>query len=219
MKKAIIAAMAAYLALGLFGCKQEEALKQNTANQTGPAQTQPDMQKILEKPVVVLEVTLSPADTTIHRIEIELLPKEAPKTVTNFVNKVLAKEFDGTTFHRLVPGFVIQGGDPLSKDQDPSNDGYGGERMDAEPRKLSNLRGTVSMASSSRMQPIDSQSDMQFFINLDDKCARLDAMGFIPFGKVVKGMEVVDVIAKQPRDARDRPLKNVTIKSITIKTQ
>ncbi len=205
------------LSLALVACKQEGASDKAAAT-SGSSQVPMDMQKIMQKPVVVLAVTLSPADTVVRQIEIELYPKEAPKTVTNFVNKVLAKEFDGTTFHRLVPGFVIQGGDPLSKDDDPTNDGYGGERMDVEPRKLSNLRGTVSMASSSRTQPIDSQSDMQFFINLDDKCARLDQMGFIPFGKVVKGMEVVDLIAKQPRDMRDRPLKNITIKSITIKT-
>ncbi len=208
MKNGLSIVVAIVLAIGLAACQQEEAAKQQAGSQTSAAQ--PDMQKIMEKPTVIL-------DTDFGQIEIELYPKDAPKTVTNFVNKVLAKEFDGTTFHRLVPGFVIQGGDPLSKDNDPANDGFGGERMDAEPRKLSNLRGTVSMASSSRMQPIDSQSDMQFFINLDDKCARLDAMGFIPFGKVVAGMDVVDKIAKQPRDARDRPLKNVTIKSITIK--
>ncbi len=215
MRTVVILLVAACMTIGLTACQQEETVKQQAATQ----RSQPDMQKILEKPVVVLDVTLSPSDTAINKIEIELFPQEAPKTVNNFVNKVLAKEFDGTTFHRLVPGFVIQGGDPLSKDGDPANDGYGGERMDAEPRKLSNLRGTVSMASSSRMQPIDSQSDMQFFINLDDKCARLDVVGFIPFGKVVSGMDVVDKIAKQPRDARDRPLKNVTIKSITIKIQ
>lgn len=211
MRIVLAIAAAAALAVGTTACKEEAAMQKAATQQPGSVQAQPDMQKIMEKPVVVL-------DTEFGQIELQLLPKEAPKTVANFVNKVLAKEFDGTTFHRLVPGFVIQGGDPLSKDSDPANDGFGGERMDAEPRKLSNLRGTVSMASSSRMQPIDSQSDMQFFINLDDKCARLDAMGFIPFGKVAKGMEAVDAIAKQPRDARDRPLKNVTIKTATIKT-
>ena len=212
MRTILAMALVMALAAGLTACKEEKAAQQAIKQQTGSMPAQPDMQKIMEKPVVVL-------DTDFGKIEIELLPKQAPKTVANFVNKVLAKEYDGTTFHRLVPGFVIQGGDPLSKDSDPANDGFGGERMDAEPRQLSNLRGTVSMASSSRMQPIDSQSDMQFFINLDDKCARLDQMGFIPFGKVAKGMEVVDVIAKQPRDARDRPLKNVTIKSAAIKTE
>mgnify|MGYP001256757252 CR=1 FL=1 len=195
--------------LALVSCKKEEMEAVQSQAPAG-TQAQPDVKKIMEKPVVVI-------DTDFGQIEIELFPKDAPKTVLNFVSKTLAQSFDGTTFHRLVPGFVIQGGDPLSKDGDQGNDGYGGEQMDAEPRKRSNLRGTVSMASSSRNQPIDSQSDAQFFINLDDKCARLDQMGFIPFGKVVKGMEVVDIIAKQPRDMRDRPTKNITIKSITVK--
>jgi len=205
MRKAIVLILVVSLSLAIWSCKEEKTVQQTQAA------SQPDMQKIMEKPIVVL-------DTDFGQIEIELFPKQAPITVTNFINKVLAKAYDGTTFHRLVPGFVIQGGDPLSKDSDPANDGYGGERLDIEPRKLSNLRGTVSMASSSRAVPIADQSDAQFFINLDDKCARLDAMGFVPFGKVVKGMEVVDIITKQPRDARDRPLKNIVIKSAVIKT-
>lgn len=208
MKK--ILAVAVILSMTAFvSCKQEEAEVIQTQLEAS-SQTQPDVKKIMEKPVVVI-------DTDFGQVEIELFPKDAPKTTLNFVSKTLAKAFDGTTFHRLVPGFVIQGGDPLSKDSDPTNDGYGGEQMESEPRLKSNLRGTISMASSSRNQPIDSQSDAQFFINLDDKCARLDQMGFIPFGKVIKGMEVVDIIAKQPRDMRDRPTKNIIIKSITIK--
>lgn len=208
MKKIVI--MIVGLSLAAFiSCKKEEA--ESLQNQVpAESQAQPDVKKMMEKPVVVL-------DTDFGQIEIELFPKDAPQTVLNFVSKTLARSFDGTTFHRLVPDFVIQGGDPLSKDSDPANDGYGGEQMGAEPRKKSNLRGTISMASSSRAQPIDSQSDAQFFINLDDKCTRLDQMGFIPFGQVVKGMEVVDLIAKQPRDMRDRPTKNITIKSISIK--
>ncbi len=208
MKKFL--ALMVILSLAAFiSCKKEEAEIIQTQAETN-SQAQPDVKKIMEKPMVVI-------DTDFGQIEIELFAKDAPKTTLNFISKILAKAFDGTTFHRLVPGFVIQGGDPLSKDSDPANDGYGGEQMESEPRLKSNLRGTISMASSSRTQPIDSQSDAQFFINLDDKCARLDQMGFIPFGKVVKGMEVVDIIAKQPRDMRDRPTKNITIKSITIK--
>jgi cyclophilin family peptidyl-prolyl cis-trans isomerase len=154
--------------------------------------------------------------TDFGEIKLELATKAAPKTVANFIAKAKAGAFDGTTFHRLVPGFVIQGGDPLSKDDDYTNDGFGGDKMVVEPRKNSNKRGTVSMASSSRTAPIADQSDAQFFINLDDKCARLDGMGFIPFARVVKGMEVVDKIAKQPRDNNDRPLKNIVIKKVII---
>lgn len=213
MKKLLVGVVALALAV-LTSCKQEELAKTQDAGAPTPAQTaaapsaSADVTKFV-KPHALLV-------TDFGTIELELRTKDAPISVLNFMNKAVAKAFDGTTFHRLVPGFVIQGGDPNSKDADPTNDGYGGERMDAEPRKLSNLRGTVSMASSSRAVPIADQSDAQFFINLDDGCARLDGMGFIPFAKVVKGMDVVDVIAKQPRGTNDRPTKNVTIKSVTI---
>lgn len=159
------------------------------------------------KPVAVIQ-------TDLGKIYIELFAKQAPKTVENFIKQTLAGAFDGTTFHRIVRKFVIQGGDPNSKDEDPSNDGFGGAEIDAEPRKLSNLRGTISMASSSQNQPIDSQSDCQFFINLVDN-VRLDDVGFIPFGKVIKGLPVVDKIGLVKTDQRDRPIKNVTMK-VTI---
>ncbi len=207
MRRMILVAAVASLAV-LTSCRQEELAKQQEPAQAADAPAAADMSK-LNQPRAVLA-------TDFGEIVLELKVKEAPLSALNFMNKAAAKAFDGTTFHRLVPGFVIQGGDPNSKDADPTNDGFGGERMDAEPRRLSNLRGTVSMASSSRAVPISDQSDAQFFINLDDKCARLDGMGFIPFAKVVKGMDVVDAIARQPRDARDRPTKNVTIKRVTI---
>jgi cyclophilin family peptidyl-prolyl cis-trans isomerase len=153
--------------------------------------------------------------TDLGKITIELKPGKAPKTVANFVQQAKAKAFDGTTFHRVVPGFVIQGGDPLSKDNNPSNDGTGGGTMGVEPRKLSNIKGTISMASASRNVPINSQSDAQFFINMNDNLG-LDQYGFIPFGMVTAGMEIVGKIAQSSRDKNDRPLKNVYIKSVTI---
>ncbi|MDD5757323.1 MAG: peptidylprolyl isomerase, partial [bacterium] len=83
-------------------------------------------------------------DTDLGKITIELEPGKAPKTVGNFLQQAKAKAFDGTTFHRVVPGFVIQGGDPLSRDNDPANDGTGGGTMGVEPRQLSNIKGTIS---------------------------------------------------------------------------
>jgi peptidyl-prolyl cis-trans isomerase B (cyclophilin B) len=209
MKKVLLGLITLSL-VTLVSCKKDEVPSPQAEPQAVPAAaaTTADVTKFVNPHAVLT--------TDFGVIEIELKTKDAPLSALNFMNKAVAKAFDGTTFHRLVPGFVIQGGDPLSKDNIPGNDGTGGDRMDAEPRKLSNLRGTVSMASSSRDAPIADQSDMQFFINLDNTCARLDGMGFIPFGKVVKGMDVVDVIAKQPRGANDRPLKNVTITSVTI---
>jgi len=190
------------------------------------------MQKLILLSVLLLVgVTMAqnpPADTTTKfkqsvavfltthgKIVVELYPKQAPLTVENFIKQARAGNFDGTTFHRVVKGFVIQGGDPNSKDDDPNNDGSGGGEIGVEPRKLSNVRGTISMASSSRMQPIDTQSDVQFFINLVDN-VRLDGVGFIPFGKVISGSSIVAKIALVKTGANDRPVKNVTITKITI---
>lgn len=153
--------------------------------------------------------------TDLGKITIELQPEKAPKTVANFLQKARSKAIDGTTFHRVVPRFVIQGGDPLSKDNDPTNDGTGGGTMGVETRALSNARGSISMASASRAVPIDSQSDAQFFINLNDNLG-LDQYGFIPFGKVTEGMDVVSKIAQQARDKNDRPLKDIRINSVII---
>ncbi len=171
--------------------------------------TPPEAEPNFTAPVAVLQ-------TTQGKIVIEFFQKDAPLSVKNFIKQALAGAFDSTTFHRVVKGFVIQGGDPNSKDNDPNNDGFGGGMIEAEPRKLSNKRGTISMASSSQAQPIDSQSDCQFFINLVDNL-RLDDFGFIPFGKVIKGMPVVDKIASvKVAKNSNRPLKNVVIKKVTI---
>ena len=154
--------------------------------------------------------------TNMGNIELQLFQKDAPITYENFINKIKEKAFIGTTFHRLVPDFVIQGGDPYSKDNDISNDGYGGGEIKVDPRILSNDVFTVSMASSCSTYPISSQSDCQFFINLK-KNTNLDKMGFIPFAKVIKGTDVVEKIAGQSRDDNDRPLKNITINNIILK--
>ncbi len=84
------------------------------------------------------------------RIRLELFPEKAPKTVSNFLDLAAKGFFDGTTFHRVVPGFVIQGGDPNSKNRDPRDDGQGGPGYSVpdEASGVSHLRGVVSMAQS-----------------------------------------------------------------------
>ena len=82
------------------------------------------------------------------RIRIELFPDKAPKSVQSLLDLAAKGFYDGTTFHRVIPGFMIQGGDPLSKDRDPRNDGVGGPgyKIPEEPNGLRHRRGTVSMA-------------------------------------------------------------------------
>lgn len=152
-------------------------------------------------------------ETNMGKITIELLPNLAPNHVENFKKLSRSGFYDGTTFHRVIPGFMIQGGDPNSKDDDRSNDGRGGPgyTIDAEFSDMKHLRGIVSMARSSDPNSAGSQ----FFIVVKDS-SHLDRL-YTVFGKVTEGLDVVDQIVSVPRDARDNPIKKVTIEKVTIK--
>ena len=150
---------------------------------------------------------------------VEFFPDVAPKHVENF--QILAEEgyYNGTTFHRVIPGFMIQGGDPNSKDLDRMNDGTGGRAgkffgigrendpeswtVPAEFNDTPHQRGTLSMA---RSQNIDSGSS-QFFI-CHDNAPFLDGQ-YTVFGQLISGIEVVDQIVNSERDPRDNPLDRV----------
>ena len=152
-------------------------------------------------------------ETSHGSFTIELFPKEAPVTVENFLQYVDDKFFDGTIFHRIVPGFVIQGGgltvDFNNKDtRDPiQNEAKNG---------LKNTRGSLSMARTSDINSATSQ----FFVNLSDN-AFLDNgprdFGYAVFGRVTEGMEVIDKIAKVKTGRRkgyqDAPMEDVVIVS------
>ena len=150
---------------------------------------------------------------------VEFFPDVAPKHVENF--QILAEEgyYNGTTFHRVIPGFMIQGGDPNSKDLDRMNDGTGGRAgkffgigrendseswtVPAEFNDAPHQRGTLSMA---RSQNIDSGSS-QFFI-CHDNAPFLDGQ-YTVFGQLISGIEVVDQIVNSERDPRDNPIDRV----------
>jgi peptidyl-prolyl cis-trans isomerase B (cyclophilin B) len=151
-------------------------------------------------------------ETSMGKIVIEFYPGAAPNHVANF--KKLAKSgfYNGTKFHRVIPGFMIQGGDPNSKDNDRSNDGTGdsGTNVKAEFSKISHKRGIVSMA---RAADPDSAS-CQFFIVVKDS-PFLDGK-YSVFGNVIQGMDVADKIVNAPRDPNDNPLQAITITKVTI---
>ncbi len=163
--------------------------------------------------------------TNLGTIAFEFLPDVAPKMVKNFTDLARSGFYDGTTFHRVIPGFMLQGGDPLSKDGDPSNDGTGSgpRKMPAEfSTKYSHERGIVSTARSSD----PNSGSCQFFI-MHKHSPHLDNQYTI-FGRVIEGMDVVDKIAAvktdctgKPRGSRcaNRPLENVVMKSVTIETR
>jgi len=150
--------------------------------------------------------------TRLGEIEIELDPAAAPGHVENFLKLTEQQFYTGTTFHRVIPGFIIQGGDPLSKDADRSNDGLGGPgyKLDAEI-KLLHTRGSVAAARlPDQVNPAKRSSGSQFYICLRDLPA-LDQVGYTVFGQVVRGMEVVEKIATVPRDRNDNPEYSVVM--------
>ena len=151
-------------------------------------------------------------------IRIELLPEVAPGTVANFVKLAEEGFYDGTTFHRVIPEFMIQGGDPNTRNRDPRDDGQGGPgyTIDDEFNAVSHARGIVAMANRGR----PGTGGSQFFITVADQ-PRLDGH-YTVFGHVVSGMDVVDAIVNVPRDLhgrhgpRDRPLENVVVSTVAI---
>ena len=149
-------------------------------------------------------------ETRLGSIEIEFMPDKAPGHVKNFLDLARKGFYDGTTFHRVIPGFMIQGGDPNTKDAKGSRDRHGtggpGYQIKAEFNDVPHKRGIVSMARSSDPNSAGSQ----FFIVVKDSNF-LDRQ-YTAFGRVVSGIEVADAIVNSPRDARDNPNDRVEMK-------
>lgn len=133
-------------------------------------------------------------------IKIELDPAAAPKTVANFEKLVKAGFYDGLTFHRVINGFMIQGGDPLGNGMGGSKENIVGEfAKNGHPNPIRHCRGVISMARSS----MPNSASSQFFIMHGD-APYLDG-SYAAFGHVTEGMNVVDEIADVPTDGRDKP--------------
>ncbi len=197
------------LALGCGGEQNETA--QVPAPGAEPAATVP------EPPPGTLPIaTLRVRD--FGEIRIELLSHVAPETVANFGKLASSGFYDGTTFHRVLPEFMIQGGDPNTKDRDPRNDGLGGPgyTIPDEFGGAPHQRGALSMANTGR----PGSAGSQFFILVGD-APHLDGKHSV-FGRVVDGMEVADRIVAVERDEYgrwgppNRPRDNVVIESIRI---
>jgi len=179
------------------------------------------------------ELTVVMIKTSFGQIDF-LLYNQTPKHRDNFIKLAKKKFFNGTTFHRCIKGFVVQGGDPNSKDDDPKNDGNGGPKYMNEPGTypdndpdgkgsytidaeispdIKHLYGAVGAArAGDDVNPLKRSSGSQFYItirkgglpSLDNK--------YTVFGMVVKGMDVAELIADQPKGANDRPIKNIKMK-------
>jgi len=152
--------------------------------------------------------------TNMGEIKLELFVKDAPETVGNFIKLSNEKFYDGTRFHRVIKGFMIQGGDPNSKDDDWSNDGIGGPGYVFKDETNSNkiIRGVLAMANAG-----PNTNGSQFFIVTAESAPWLDGKHTV-FGKVVEGMDIVDKIENSATDKtkNDHPVENVTIESVII---
>ncbi len=164
------------------------------------------------RPIAILQVE------GMGEIHVELYPSLAPATVDNFIELANEDFYVGTTFHRILPDMMIQGGDPNSRDDEPANDGHGGtgHPIEDEFSEAPHTRGVISMANSGGRNTGSSQ----FFIVRAD-ARHLDGKHSI-FGRVVSGMEVVDAIAAVELDKHgrwgppNRPLRNVVVSKISI---
>lgn len=142
-------------------------------------------------------------------IKAELYPEAAPKTVENFLKLVDEKFYDGLIFHRVIKGFMIQGGDPTGTGMGGSKDTIVGEfRANGFQNDLVHTRGVLSMARTN----MPNSASSQFFIMHQD-APHLDGQ-YAAFGKVVEGMEAVDKIASTKTNWQDKPLKDQRIKTI-----
>jgi len=157
-------------------------------------------------------VSKATIETNFGNMILELMPETAPETVRNFVKLAKSSFYDGVLFHRVIPGFMIQGGDPNTKKPDKSKWGTGGpgHNIKAEFSSRSHLRGIVSMARATDPNSAGSQ----FFIVTTDSTF-LDRQ-YTVFGRVLEGMSVADKIVNLPRDKNDCPLQEAKILRVSI---
>ena len=154
-----------------------------------------------------MSTTKAIIETKFGNITLKFFPEVAPGHVQNFIDLAKKGFYDGTTFHRVIPGFMIQGGDPSTKDPKAPRSRHGtggpGYTIKAEFNDTHHARGVVSMA---RAQDPNSAGS-QFFVCVAD-AGFLDRQ-YTAFGRVVRGMEVADKIVSLPRDAHDNPNERV----------
>jgi peptidyl-prolyl cis-trans isomerase B (cyclophilin B) len=194
------------ISLFAFSCNQanEETAKEQTEKMTAMEQTESNSNlQPPAKPYVMDENPHLIIETDKGKMEMELKLKESPMTASNFLYLVRQGFYDGLIWHRVIPGFVIQGGDP-----EGTGRGGPGYSIDFEENDLKHTPGAVAMARSRDPNSAGSQ----FYIALDN-LAQLDG-GYVVFGELVSGLDVAKSIAAVERNNRDKPLEDVHIVKI-----
>ena len=160
----------------------------------------------MQNPIVTIQ-------TNQGTIQVELYPDVAPNTVNNFISLVQKGFYNGTIFHRVIPGFMIQGGDPEGTGMGGPGYSIKGEfAANGFANNLKHIAGVISMA---RAQNPDSAGS-QFFIMVED-APHLDGQ-YAAFGKVTQGLEVAQAIVSAPRDWHDRPREDQVMETVTVET-
>ena len=219
MKKTI-AALFILFAFSAISCKKQGS-QQSGAQSQNVVLDEAQINKILQTVKNTPAVPVKPNEfgfikTNYGLIKLKFYPQKAPNTCANFKRLANAGFFNGTTFHRVVTDFVVQGGDIMSRDADRSNDGTGeiGYTIDAEITDLLHERGSIAMAR--KGDDLNSASS-QFYICLK-KLTNLDGSDTV-FAQVVEGMDVVDRIAAVNRDGRDNPIERVEMFKVWVGTE
>lgn len=192
-----------------MGCGAQTNKDTNTQTPANSQQTQNKANTSTTKSNPIVTITMANGD----QIKAELYPDIAPNTVKNFISLVKKGFYNGLIFHRVIPGFMIQGGDP-------NGNGTGGPGYSIKgefsgngfTNNLKHERGVLSMA---RTQEPNSAGS-QFFIMVAANSS-LDG-NYAAFGKVISGMDAVDKIVNSPRDKNDKPLQNQVMKTVTVDT-
>lgn len=206
LRKNISLLLVIALSLSLFiGCSKKEETNDKNTNSTNNAETEKG--KDDKNPIATIEMEDG------SQIKIELYPDVAPNTVRNFISLANSKFYDGLIFHRVIPDFMIQGGDPEGTGVGGPGYAIKGEfSSNGFENNLKHDKGVISMA---RAQDKNSAGS-QFFIMHKDS-PHLDGE-YAAFGKVIEGIEVVDKIAAVETVAQDKPKEDVKMKKVTVDT-
>ena len=180
-----------------------------------PALAEMKDKKFTPEEIKKMSETTAVIETKLGNIELKFFPEVAPGHVSNFLELAKKGFYDGTTFHRVIPGFMIQGGDPNTKNPDRSKHGMGGpgHTIKAEFNEKPHKRGILSMA---RAQDPNSAGS-QFFICVAN-APFLDGK-YSVFGEVTSGIEIADKIVSQPRDKKDNPNDRIEMKVKIVEKQ
>ena len=196
----------------VFGCAKKEEVKTEKVEEKAEEVATPETaeKEISQEPIVREKNPIVVMETNHGIIEIELYWKESPKLAENFLRLVLNGFYDSLTFHRIVPNFVIQGGDPTG-----TGTGGPGYTLPDEPTVKKHERGALAMARSAA-----GNSGSQFYICLStERTAPLDQQNFTVFAHVIGGMDVVDKIAAVPTGPGDRPTEKVIMTKVYERTE